>query len=282
MAGEGGVECWTIYVYRERERCVCVCVPIQTFKGISHCHAWLQKGKHLFMYLTCNNWPQEIDDAFHTRSTPSFPAKEMRPILLILGEEHLTGLNSNTCHRWRYQVLVCICSIYMYYSMYKNKFLWYPEFPACSFLNLWLHGWSHHCAEGPDERLAICHSGRASWLAQIFSRAKYDYINWNITIKHVCSTNIYSFVYIICIFVFIYIYICICICFRSEVENSKTSICANMACPHPGNPWELHGPNGPRFGNTASQEEREVHNGAGLAQKKWRRKAENMLDISGN
>ena len=69
------------------------------------------------------------------------------------------------------------------------------------------------------------------------------------------------------IFVVIYIYICICICFRSEVENSKTSICANMACPHPGNPWELHGPNGPRFGNTASQEEREVHNGAGLAQK---------------
>ena len=88
-----------------------------------------------------------------------------------------------------------------------------------------------------------------------------------------CSTNIYSFVYIICIYIYmyifvvIYIYICICICFRSEVENSKTSICANMACPHPGNPWELHGPNGPRFGNTASQEEREVHNGAGLAQK---------------
>ena len=43
------------------------------------------------MYLTCNNWPQEIDDAFHTRSTSSFPAKEMRPILLILGEEHFTG-----------------------------------------------------------------------------------------------------------------------------------------------------------------------------------------------
>ena len=162
---------------------------------------------YLFMYLTCNNWPQEIDDAFHTRSTPSFPAKEMRPILLILGEEHLTGLNSNTCRRWRYQVLVCICSIYMYYSMYKNKFLWYPEFPACSFLNLWLHGWSHHCAEGPDERLAICHSGRASWLAQIFSRAKYDYINWNITIKHVCSTNIYSFVYIICIYIYLYLFI---------------------------------------------------------------------------
>ena len=56
----------------------------------------------------------------------------------------------------------------LHYSMYKINVYGIQSFRR---VLSWIYGsMADHttgCAEGPDERLAICHAGRASWFAQI-------------------------------------------------------------------------------------------------------------------